>query len=371
MGALSSQSRPAAGDRQSGGGGLGLARGPSGGLNGRNALWVIATLAGLVVWFALYRQLEPLSYALIALLPVDARSNAGEALRFFIFDAPKVLMLLTLVVFGMSFVRSYFSAERTRAMLSGRSEGVGNILAAMLGIFTPFCSCSAVSLFIGFVSAGVPLGVTFSFLVAAPMINEVALGLLVGLVGWKVAALYLGFGLTLAILSGFVIGKLKLEGWLEPWVRDLRTTPVDLPPEDLTLADRLQAGVEGVKEIVGRVWIWMIVGIAAGAFIHGYIPADAIAALMGRDTWWATPVAVLVGVPMYSNAAGVIPIVEALLGKGLPLGTVLAFMMSVIALSLPEAIILRKVLSLRLLGVFFAIVALGVLAIGYLFNALF
>ena len=370
MGAIHTPVEPAPRNRGAGGRGAGPEADAARRLSG-SALWLGATLAALVVWFALYRQLEPTARTLVALLPLDQGSNAAEALRFFLYDAPKVLMLLTLVVFGMSVVRTFFSPERTRALLSGRREGVGNMLAAILGVFTPFCSCSAVSLFIGFVGAGVPLGVTFSFLIAAPMINEVALGLLVGLVGWKVAALYAGFGLTLAIVAGFIIGKLKLEHWLEPWVRDLRVAPAEIPPEELTLADRLRAGRDGVTDILGRVWIWMLLGIAAGAFIHGYVPAESMAAIMNRDVWWSTPAAVLAGVPMYSNAAGIIPIVEALLGKGAPLGTVLAFMMSVIALSLPEAIILRKVLSLRLLAVFFGVVTLGILGLGYLFNALF
>ena len=336
-----------------------------------SATWVAATIAAVAVWFALYRQLEPVSAWLVALLPVAPGSHIAEALRFFVYDTPKVLMLLTLVVFGMGVVRSFFSPERTRALLAGRREGVGNVAAAILGVFTPFCSCSAVPLFVGFVSAGVPLGVTFSFLIAAPMVNEVALGLLFALVGWKVAAIYLGFGLAIAIVSGWVIGRLHLEGWLEEWVRELRAGEADLPPDQQTIVDRIQAGIEAVRDIVGRVWVWIIVGIAAGAFIHGYVPNDLLASIMGKGQWWSVPAAVLLGVPMYSNAAGIIPVVEALLGKGAALGTVLAFMMSVIALSFPEMVILRKVLSLRLIAVFAGVVALGIVAVGYLFNALF
>ena len=336
-----------------------------------SATWVAATIAAVAVWFALYRQLEPVSAWLVALLPVAPGSHIAEALRFFVYDTPKVLMLLTLVVFGMGVVRSFFSPERTRALLAGRREGVGNVAAAILGVFTPFCSCSAVPLFVGFVSAGVPLGVTFSFLIAAPMVNEVALGLLFALVGWKVAAIYLGFGLAIAIVSGWVIGRLHLEGWLEEWVRELRAGEAELPPDQQTIVDRIQAGIEAVRDIVGRVWVWIIVGIAAGAFIHGYVPNDLLASIMGKGQWWSVPAAVLLGVPMYSNAAGIIPVVEALLGKGAALGTVLAFMMSVIALSFPEMVILRKVLSLRLIAVFAGVVALGIVAVGYLFNALF
>ena len=244
-------------------------------------------------------------------------------------------------------------------------------LAAVLGIATPFCSCSAVPLFIGFVSAGVPLGVTFSFLISAPMVNEVALGLLFGLVGWKVALTYLGFGLAVAIVSGWVIGRLHLEHWLEQWVRDIRATVATLPSENISTIDRIKAGVESVRDIVGKVWPWMIAGIAVGAFIHGYVPASLLASLMGHDAWWSVPAAVLIGIPMYSNAAGIIPVVEALIAKGAALGTVLAFMMSVIALSLPEMIILRKVLSIRLIAVFVSVVGAGILAVGFLFNALF
>ena len=335
------------------------------------AKWVGLTAAAFILWGVVYSQLVPFAEWVVALMPVDPRSHLGEAIRFFVYDTPKVLMLLTLVVFGMGLVRSFFSPERTRVLLAGRREGIGNIAAATLGIFTPFCSCSAVPLFVGFVSAGVPLGITFSFLIAAPMINEVALGLLLALLGWKVALTYLAFGLGVAIVSGWVIGRLHLEGWLEEWVRNVRSSAVELPAEAITIVDRIKAGIEAFKDIVGRVWIWVIAGIAVGAFIHGYVPADLLASIMGKDAWWSVPAAVILGVPMYSNAAGIIPIVEALLGKGAALGTVLAFMMSVIALSLPEMIILRKVLNLKLIAVFIGVVATGILAIGFLFNALF
>ena len=333
--------------------------------------WVGSTLAGLVVWALVYSQLIPFSDWIVGQLPVNPDSHLGAAVSFFVYDTPKVLMLLTLVVFAMGMVRSYFSPEKTRAMLAGKHEGVGNVLSAGLGILTPFCSCSAVPLFIGFVSAGVPLGVTFSFLIAAPMVNEVALGLLFALVGWKVAITYLVFGLGVAIVSGWVIGRLHLEHWLEEWVRNIRTTPADLAPEQLSAVDRVKAGLEAVYDIVGKVWIWIIAGIAVGAFIHGYVPSSLLAEIMGRDAWWSVPAAVLLGIPMYSNAAGIIPVVEALLTKGAALGTVLAFMMSVIALSLPEMIILRKVLSVKLIAVFVGVVGTGILAVGVLFNALF
>jgi uncharacterized membrane protein YraQ (UPF0718 family) len=305
------------------------------------------------------------------MLPLSPNSQLGEAMGFFVYDTPKVLMLLTLVVFGMGVVRSFFSPEKTRALLAGKREGVGNVLAGGLGIVTPFCSCSAVPLFIGFVSAGVPLGVTFSFLISAPMVNEVALGLLFALVGWKVALTYLGFGLAIAIVSGWVIGRLHLEHWLEDWVCNIRASAVELSPAKLSAVDRIKAGIDAMHEIVGKVWPWIIIGIAAGALIHGYVPADLLASIMGRGAWWSVPAVVLIGIPMYSNAAGIIPVVVALLAKGAALGTVLAFMMSVIALSLPEMVILRKVLTIRLIAVFIGVVGTGILAVGFLFNALF
>ncbi len=333
--------------------------------------WLGWTVVGLIGWGVIYIQLVPFSDWVVAVTQVDPNSRLGDAVAFFAYDTPKVLLLLVLVVFGMGIVRSFFSPEKTRALLAGKREGVGNILAALLGIVTPFCSCSAVPLFIGFVSAGVPLGVTFSFLISAPMVNEVALGLLFGLVGWKVALTYLGFGLAVAIVSGWIIGRLHLEHWLEYWVRNIRSGASELPATELTVADRIKAGIGAVHEIVGRVWPWIIAGIAVGALIHGYVPASLLASLMGREAWWSVPTVVLIGIPMYSNAAGIIPIVEALIAKGAAIGTVLAFMMSVIALSLPEMIILRKVLTIRLIAVFVGVVGTGILAVGFLFNALF
>ena len=335
------------------------------------ALWIGGAVAAVVAWVVIYRQLAPFSAWAVRQLPIDPASQFGQSVAFFIYDTPKVLMLLTLVVFGMGIVRSFFSPDRTRALLTGRREGLGNVLAALLGVVTPFCSCSAVPLFIGFVSAGVPLGVTFSFLIAAPMVNEVALGLLFGLVGWKVALTYLGFGLAVAIVSGFVIGRLQLESWLQEWVRNIRANAVAPLASELSPIDRVKAGLAAVHDIVGRVWLWIIIGIAAGSAIHGYVPSELMASIMGRDARWSVPAAVVAGIPLYSNAAGIIPVVEALIGKVVPLGTVIAFMMSVIALSLPEMIILRQVLSVRLIAVFIGVVGIGILAVGYLFNALF
>ncbi len=326
-------------------------------------------LVAAAVWFVAFQALAPLSEILTALLPVDRDSPLGGALQFFFYDTPKVLLLLAGVVFVMGMINSYFTPERTRALLAGRAEGVGNVLAASLGVVTPFCSCSAVPLFIGFVQAGVPLGITFSFLISAPMVNEVALALLLGLFGWKIAGLYLGLGLAVAILSGWVIGRLHMEAHLEDWVKNMPRLKAAVGADAVTLAERVQAGFASVREIVGRVWPYVVAGIAIGAAIHGYVPEDFMAGLMGKDVWWSVPVAVLIGVPMYSNAAGIIPIVEALLAKGAALGTVLAFMMSVIALSLPEMVILRKVLKMRLIATFAAVVASGILLVGYVFNA--
>ncbi len=341
----------------------------------RRAPWGWLAL-GLAAWVLAYASLIPLADALVAGLGLSPQTHLGEALQFFFYDTPKVLLLLTLIVFVMGVVHTFVAPERTRALLSGKRLGVGNVMAATLGIVTPFCSCSAVPLFIGFLSAGVPLGVTFSFLISAPMVNEVALALLFGMFGWQVAGLYLGLGLAVAIVSGLVIGKLGMEHYLEDWVREIQAgsaapaSPADYAAEAPSWAERIDAGVDHIKEIVGKVWPYIIVGIALGAAIHGYVPQDFMASIMGKNApWWSVPVAVAIGVPMYSNAAGIIPIVQALLGKGAALGTVLAFMMSVIALSAPEMIILRKVLKPRLIAVFAGVVAVGILIVGYVFNA--
>ena len=334
-------------------------------------IWYLGVPVVGVVLYLLYGQLLPISEWATALFPVARDSHAGEAIAFFIYDVPKVLLLLTGIVFVTGVLRSWFSPEKTRAILAGKRQVWGYPLAALLGVLTPFCSCSSVPLFIGFVSAGIPLGVTFSFLIAGPMVGPVGLGLLYGLVGWQIATIYLVFGFTIATVAGFVLGRLGLERYLQDWVRELNAGPVgDLPEERLTLVDRLKIGVEQVREIVGKVWIWVLVGIGIGAAIHGYVPEEMMLRIMGGEAWWSVPAAVVVGVPMYTNAAGVIPIVEALLGKGAALGATLAFMMSVIALSLPEMIILKQVLKLRLIAIFIAVVAAGILATGFLFNFL-
>lgn len=333
---------------------------------------LVLGLAGLAAWWLMYNQLPAFArfttYDVLGLAP---QTHLAEAVEFFLYDTPKVLMLLALVVFGVGVVRSFFTPERTRRVLAGKRESVGNVMAALLGIVTPFCSCSAVPLFIGFVTAGVPLGVTFSFLVSAPMINEVAVVLLYGLLGWKVALLYIATGLLVAITSGWVIGRLNMEKHIEEWVRLIRAEASDTGETRLSWSGRIRYGLEAVKDIVGKVWMWVILGIAVGAGIHGYVPEGFLAQIMGREAWWSVPAAVVIGIPMYSNAAGIVPVVQALLEKGAALGTVLAFMMAVIALSLPEAVILRKVLRPRLIATFFAVVGLGILLVGYLFNVIF
>ena len=334
-------------------------------------LWMaVGGLAGAAVWTLAYRNLAGVArWVTYGLAGLEPGSRLSSAVEFFLYEAPKVLLLLVLVVFGVGIIRSFFTPERTRRALAGRRESVGNVLAALLGTVTPFCSCSAVPLFIGFVTAGVPLGVTFSFLISAPMVNEVALVLLFGLLGWKVAALYLATGLAIAIAAGWVIGRLGLERHVEPWVFEVRAGAGADGDAPLSLDDRIRAGTDAVADIVGKVWPWVLGGIAVGAGIHGYVPEHFLAGIMGRGAWWSVPLAVAMGIPMYSNAAGIVPVVQALIGKGAALGTVLAFMMAVIALSLPELVILRKVLRLPLIAVFVGVVGTGILVVGYLFNA--
>ena len=325
----------------------------------------------LLLWVILYTALQPLADAFISLTGLVQGERLTEAVRFFVFEAPKVLLLLTLVVFTVGIVRTYFSPERTRKMLGGKSLFTGNVLASMLGIVTPFCSCSAIPLFIGFVETGIPLGVTFSFLIAAPMINEVAVVLLFGLFGWQTALLYVSTGLLIAMTAGYVIGRLKVEHFVEDWVYQIHSNTAS--PEEIvqTFRDRMHSGYDAVKDIVGKVWLYLLVGIAVGAGIHGYVPENFMASLMGKSAWWSVPIAVLIGVPLYSNVAGIIPVVHALLEKGASLGTTLAFMMSVIGLSLPETIILRKVLKMPLIFIFVSVVAVGIIIVGYVFNLVY
>ena len=317
-------------------------------------------------------NLKPITDWLVyTLIGLEEGKHLTEAIWFFIFELPKVLMLLTLIIFFVGIIRSFFSPERTRKFLVGKKTFTGNVLASLLGIVTPFCSCSAIPLFLGFVESGVPLGITFSFLIAAPMINEVAVVLLFGLFGWKVALIYVLTGLTIAIIAGWAIGKLKLEKWVEDWVYKTKFGENSQEEEKLTFVERFKFGVYAVKEIVGKVWIYVAIGIAVGAGAHGYVPQDFMAALMGKSTWYSVPLSILIGIPLYSNAAGIIPIVSVLIEKGASLGTALAFMMSVIGLSLPEMIILRKVLKLPLIFTFIAIVGTGIMIVGLLFNMIF
>lgn len=323
-------------------------------------------------WVALYANLARISDALtFGLFGLKPGGRLAESIRFFLFDTPKVLLLLVLIVFVIGIIRTYFAPERTRKLLEGRSLLLGHVMAAALGIVTPFCSCSAVPLFLGFVEAGIPLGITFSFLIAAPMINEVAVVLLFGLFGWKTALLYMGTGLAIAIVAGWVIGRLRLEKWVEPWVYEMKGGASSLEEGRTSFADRVAAGKTAVREIVGKVWPYVVLGIAVGAAVHGYVPENFMSSIMGKSAWWSVPLSVLIGVPLYSNAAGIIPIVQALLEKGASLGTALAFMMSVIGLSFPEAVILRKVLRIPLLLTFFGIVAAGIMMVGFAFNLVF
>ncbi len=328
----------------------------------------LVRVGAILLALPLYFALGPIATWLSRqVLGFEDGTHLGAAVEFFLHEVPKVLILLTVVVFVVGILRSFVTPERARRALAGRREGSASIVAALFGVATPFCSCSAVPLFIGFVTAGVPLGVTFSFLIAAPMINEIALVLLFELFGWQVAAIYLTTGLAIAIVAGWVIGRMKLERFVEPWVMEIESTSSDDEPR-LTWPDRAAAGTAAVREIVGKVWLFVVLGIAVGAGIHGFVPTDFMATFMGRDAWWAVPLAVVLGVPMYANAAGIIPIVQALLGKGAALGTALAFMMSVIALSLPEMIILRRVLRPTLIVTFISIVGTGILVVGWLFN---
>lgn len=329
-------------------------------------------VALIPVWFLLYYYLEPLTnWIVVSGLGMSRKEHLAEALWFFLFEFPKVMLLLTLIIFVVGIIRTYFTPERTRKALEGKKTFTGNVMAALLGIVTPFCSCSAIPLFLGFVEAGVPLGVTFSFLIAAPMINEVAVILLYGLFGWKVALIYVTTGLFIAITAGWIIGKLKLEHWVEDWVYKTKVGQNNTIEEKLNFTNRIDMGLLAVKDIVGKVWMYVALGILVGAGAHGYVPEDFMATLMGKSAWYSVPLAVLIGIPLYSNAAGIVPIVAVLIEKGASLGTALAFMMAVIGLSLPEMVILKKVLKMPLILTFIAIVGGGILIVGYLFNWIF
>ena len=333
--------------------------------------WRLPTLVlGIaVVWILLWGQLQNLAdWLSYTLMGLQHDTRLGESVNFFLYDVPKILMLLAGMIFLVTIARSFFSPEQARAALGGKREGVGNVLAASLGIITPFCSCSAVPLFIGFVESGVPLGVTFSFLIATPVVNEIALAMLFGMFGWQIAGLYLVSGLTIAVIGGIIIGRLKPEQYVEDFVWQIKVGQQAGVTYKPTWDDRIRDAWRSTKEIVGKVWLFVVIGIAIGAGIHGYVPEDFLADILGRSSWWAVPAGVLLGVPLYSNAAGIIPVVHALMEKGAALGTVLAFMMSVVALSLPEMLILKRVIKTKLIAIFIGIVAFAIILTGYLFN---
>ncbi len=308
------------------------------------------------------------AYVVFNLFSLEPGTHLGEAINFFIYDTVKVFFLLTVIIFFVALIRSYFPPERTRRILSRKRQYLGNGLAGLLGIVTPFCSCSAVPLFIGFVESGVPLGVTFSFLISSPMINEVALVLLLGLFGLKIALLYVGTGLLVSIVAGIAIGKLKMEKYVQDYIYQMKVGSAEIPEQKFR--EKVEYAKDYTKNLLKRIWPYVLIGIGVGGFIHGYVPSDFLVKYAGPDNPFAVPVAVLIGVPLYSNAAGTIPVVQALMGKGMPIGTVLAFMMAVTALSFPEAVILKNVLKIRLLLIFFGIVAAAIVAVGYLFNAI-
>jgi hypothetical protein len=338
--------------------------------NIKTNIWLPVAL--LPVWYIIYHNLQPVTNWLIdSVFGMTKGAHLTEAFRFFVFEFPKVMMLLTLIIFLVGIIRTFFTPERTRKALEGKKTFTGNVMASALGIVTPFCSCSAIPLFLGFVESGVPLGVTFSFLISSPMINEVAVVLLYGMFGWKVALIYVGTGLVIATVAGWVIGLLKLEKWVEPWVYETHLNNDGEDEEKITFGNRINLGYDAIKDIVGKVWIYVALGIAVGAGAHGYVPEDFMAALMGKSVWYSVPLSILIGIPLYSNAAGIVPIVSVLIEKGASLGTALAFMMAVIGLSLPEMIILRKVLKLPLIFTFIGIVGGGIMIVGYLFNIFF
>lgn len=332
---------------------------------------IIAIFLLIPIWVVIYKYLQEISDIIVfRVFQMTPETHLTEAIRFFIYEVPKVMMLLVLIIFIVGFIRTYFSPEKTRKALEGKSLFAGNVMASALGIVTPFCSCSAIPLFLGFVEAGIPLGVTFSFLIAAPMINEVALVLLIGLFGWKVAIIYVLTGLTIAIFSGFILEKLNLQRYVADWVYKTHAQHTELEEVTMTFDRRINAAIDVVKEIVGKIWIYILIGIAVGAGAHGFVPDAYLAGALGNQNWYSVPLAILIGIPLYSNAAGIIPIVSVLIEKGVTLGTALAFMMSVIGLSLPEIIILKKVLKWQLIALFIGVVATGIIIVGYIFNYL-
>ncbi len=345
----------------------------------------VVAAAAVGAWVGAYALNERMwDWLLYDSIGLDPETRAASALHFFLYDTTKIALLLTGIIFVVGVLRTFITIERTRALLGGKREGVGNVMAAGLGVATPFCSCSAVPAFIGFVGAGVPIGVTLSFLIASPLVNEIAVGLLWTTFGWNIALMYVGAGLTIAIVAGWVLGRMGVERWVEPFVLRPLTARANLLGDasgagggggvavetKFSAQMRVRIGLQEVREILAKVWPYLLVGVALGGVIHGWVPSDFFAAHAGPDNPFGVLVAVGIGVPLYSNAAGALPLVEALADKGVPMGTLLAFMMSVVALSLPEMILLKRVLKLPLLGAFTAVVATGIVAVGYLFNAI-
>ncbi len=308
------------------------------------------------------------SNLLFNILGLSPTSAIGEALDFFLYDTIKIILLLTIIIFVITFIRSYFPTEKVRDYLEGKHPLVGHILAALFGIITPFCSCSAIPLFLGFIQARIPLGVTFSYLISAPMNNEIAIAMLFSLFGWKVTALYIGFGLLVAIVAGLIIGKLNLED--EILIKPPAIKPPHFEETPIPVKERLKEALYYTVDILKKVTLYILAGVGIGAFIHGYVPSDLIVKYAGGDAWYAVPLATLLGIPMYSNAAGVMPLIEVLTQKGMMMGTALSFMMAITALSLPEAMILKKILSSKLIAIFFGVVAVGIMMIGFIFNAI-
>ena len=325
-----------------------------------------------VLWVIAYRNLQNFAdWATYTVMGFSPTSHWGEALNFFIYDVPKLMLLLAGMIFFITLLQTFVDTDKVRQMVESQPAGVGNLMAAGLGAITPFCSCSSVPLFIGFVQAGIPLGITFSFLITSPLMNQVAFVLLIGLFGWQVALLYLVSAVVIGIGAGLLLGRMGLEKYVEPFVYDIKKPAragITLAQEPLTWLERFEQAAEGTWDIIRKVWLFVIIGIGIGAFIHGFVPENALTGIMGKGAWWSVPASVVIGIPLYSNAAGIVPIISALLDKGAAMGTVLAFMMSVVALSVPEMIILRKVLKPRLLAIFVAILGAAIVFTGYLFN---
>jgi len=343
---------------------------PSPSINQSNKRLFSILAISVIVWLIAYNIIQPISnWIAFELLALPQGSHLGESLAFFFYDVPKILLLLCGMIFLISLLQTFIDTQKVRGIVEKQGEGIGNLMAALFGAITPFCSCSSVPLFIGFVQAGIPIGITFSFLITSPLMNEVAFVMLIGLFGWKTASLYLLSGITIGTISGLIIGQMNLERYVEGFVYEIKPqSSGSILEEKLLWNERIHRAVESTREVVRKVWLFVIMGIGIGAFIHGFVPQDALTGIMGKSAWWSVPVSVLLGIPLYSNAAGIIPIISALLSKGASLGTALAFMMSVVGLSLPEAVILKRVLKTPLLVIFFAVIGCSIILTGYIFN---